>query len=141
MMDSQQRAASVLGGADGAIIVLGLIAGMLIAHQGAAGLWHAALSAGLAELVGMAGPLWLSNGRRVLPALACGIAAAAGAILPATPFLVAAGTPALAVALALVAAEGAVIAWLRPEHGAAAVAQTYGLLLVGALVCAAGGLT
>jgi hypothetical protein len=135
------RSAMVLGAADGAILVLGLVAGMIIARQGRGGIWHAALSDGLAELVGMAGPMWLANGRRAAPALACGIASAAGAIIPALPFLAWAGTAAVAVSLALTAAEAGVIAWLRPERGALAVAQTYGLLVLGALVCAAGGLT
>ena len=140
MVDRADRAPIVLGAADGLVIVLGLVAGMVVARQAAGAVWHAALSAGLAELVGMTAALWLSDARvGFRRALSCGVASAGGAILPAVPYLAAGGWPATAAALALVAAAGGLVAWLRPERGAGAVAQTYGCLIAAAALCAAVG--
>lgn len=139
-MDRGQRAALVLGSVDGVILVLGLVAGLVVARQSAGTVWHAALSGGLVELVGMAAAGRLSGQSRT-QAWACGAATAAAAIVPATPFLAAAGAAAVACSLALVALEAAAVAWLRPEHGRTAVFQTFGWLALAGVVSALGGLT
>jgi len=142
-MEAARRAPLVLGAADGLIIVLGLVAGMVISHQRPGALWHAALGAGLAELVGMGAALWLADDgdRASLPrALTCGAASAAGVIVPAIPYAIGHGTPALSAALVLIMVVAGIIAWLRPARGMAALAQTYGALALAAAVCAVGGL-
>lgn len=132
-----KRAPIILGAADGVVIVLGLVVSML----GHPEVFRAAAGAGLAELVGMTAGMWLSDGRSgFLPALGCGVAACAGCIAPAVPYLLASGAPALVAALALIAVAGAGIAWLRPEKGALAVLQTFGVLVVAAGVCSVAGL-
>lgn len=139
-MDSARRISIVLGAADGVIIVLGIVAGMAVAAQGAGAVWHAALSAGLAELVGMTAATRLS-GTCLPAAAACGAAAAAAAVVPAVPFLATRGAAAVALSLGLVVLVAGAIAWLRPERGRAAFAATFGWLLLGAAVAALGGLT
>lgn len=132
------RAPVILGAADGVTIALGLVVS-LAGHPAA--MWHAALGAGLAELVGMAAGVWLSDRRGgLLPALACGVAALAACVLPAAPYLLLRGTTALGAGLAVTVAAGAVVAWLRPERGFAAAAQTYGVLAAAAGLCWAVGL-
>ncbi len=124
----------ILGAADGLVIVLGLVVGLIVARQSDSAVWHAALSAGVAELVGMTQALWLSDERSRFPrALACGCASLVACALPAVPFLLVPGRWALPVAVGLALAVAGVIAWLRPQHGWAAVAQTYGGLLVAAV--------
>jgi len=127
------------GSADGVTIALGLIVS-LAGHPGA--MWHAAVGAGVAELVGMTAGKWLSDSDAGFwVALANGGAALAACLLPAVPSLLVHGRTALAAEIALVAVIAAVIAWLRPERGVLAVAQTYGVLVVAAgLVLAAGAL-
>jgi hypothetical protein len=129
---------SVFGGADGVTIALGLIVS-LIGQRHA--LWHAATGAGLAELVGMTAGKWLSDAECGLPlALANGGAACLACVIPAVPSLVAGGAAALAAEIVLVAGIAAVISWLRPERGILAVVQTYGVLVVAAVLCTAAGL-
>lgn len=120
---------AVFGGADGLGIVLGLIAGMIVSRQPAHAVWAAALSGGIAELFSMA------NGQRIsdsssgwLPPLAIGTASLAGCALPAVPYSFSSGSAALAASLALCAAVAAVISWARPEKGALAVLETFGLI-------------
>ncbi len=126
----------ILGAADGVVIVLGLLLSLAIHQPGA--IWHAAVGAGLAELVGMTSGMWLSDGRSgFVPALVCGAAAGSACVAPAVPYLVATGGLALAASLALIAATAAVISWLRPERGVLAVVQTYGVLITAAGLCTA----
>lgn len=132
---------AVFGGADGLGIVLGLIAGMIVSHQPAHAVWAAALSSGVAEFFSMA------NGQRIsdsssgwLPPLAIGAASLAGCALPAVPYSFSSGSAALAASLALCAAVAAVISWARPERGALAVLETFGLLLVTGIACGLIGL-
>jgi hypothetical protein len=132
------RREAVFGSADGVTIALGLIVS-LAGQQHA--MWHAALGAGLAELVGMTAGKWLSDssdGFRA--ALANGTAALATCLVPAVPALLAHGVAALAAELALVAAVASVISWLRPEKGVVAVVQTFGVLALAAGLCWAAGL-
>jgi hypothetical protein len=127
-----------MGGADGLTIALGLIVSLAGTQRA---MWHAALGAGLAELVGMTAGKWLSDpdaGFSV--ALANGGAAFAGCLLPALPALFMAGHAALGAELSLVAVVAAAISWLRPEKGVLAVVQTFGILAVAAGLCWAAGL-
>lgn len=132
------RAPAVLGAADGLGIVVGLIAGLAVASEPPGALWHAALAGGLAELVSMAAAQRqadASGGWR--GALLCGTASAAACVAPAIPYLFTAGLAALLPALTLAAAACGVVAWLRPEKGARAVLQTYGLTAAAGVLCAA----
>lgn len=134
-MNAQRREPVILGAADGLVIVLGLVVGLAVARQPGSAVWHSALAAGAAELVGMSAGVWLSTGERA-QAAACGIASLAACVLPALPYALAGGVRALAATLALVLAVGALIAWLRPQRGAAAVAQTFGVLGAAAVLTA-----
>lgn len=132
---------AVFGACDGLGIVLGLIAGMIVSHQPAHAVWAAALSGGIAELFSMA------NGQRISDsssgwgaALAIGTASLAGCAVPAVPYSAGSGSAALGASLALCAAVAAVITWARPEKGALAVVETYGLLLATGAVCGLIGL-
>lgn len=123
----------VFGAADGVTIVLGLL--ISLTGQPHA-LFHAALGAGLAELVGMTAGAWLSDEKAgFAPALANGGTAFLACMIPALPYLALNGRPALAASLALVAGVAAVISVLRPEKGFLAVVQTYGILLGAAGLC------
>lgn len=129
------KAPVTFGGADGVVIALGLVVSLTGQPHA---LWRAALGAGLAELVGMTAGQWLSDGDGGSgAALANGTAACTACILPALPYLAASGITAMATSLALVAGIGALISWLRPERGVLAIAQTYGILIAAALLCAA----
>ena len=129
---------AVLGSADGLTIVLGLIVGLAVSHQAPSAVWHAAVAGGLAELVGMAAALWLSEADSGFwVALTCGVASCAACVVPAAPYAVAGGFAALLAALVLVAVAAAAISWLRPERGVLAAVQTYGVLLVAAVLTGA----
>jgi hypothetical protein len=133
-----RRRQAVFGGADGLVLALGLIAG-LTRSPGA--LFHAAVSAGLAELVGMTAGAWLSDrGAGILAALASGGGALAACVVPAVPYAVTTGAAALIPSLALTAAVAGVIARLRPERGLLAAAQTFGVLVTAAALCYAASL-
>jgi hypothetical protein len=124
---------ATFGLADGVVIALGLIVSLAGQRHAVV---HAALGAGLAELVGMTAGAWLSDsGSGFRPALANGGAAFAACVIPAIPYGVSGGAGAFVASLALVAGVAAVIAWLRPEKGALAIVQTYGVLLVAAALC------
>ena len=132
------RAPVTFGAADGVVIILGLVVSLTGQPHA---LFHAALGAGLAELVGMTAGQWLSDGDGGFrPALANGAAACAACIVPALPYLAASETVAMALSLVLVAAVAALISWLRPERGILAVVQTYGILLAAAVLCTAASL-
>jgi VIT1/CCC1 family predicted Fe2+/Mn2+ transporter len=130
---------AVFGAADGVAIALGLI--VSLAGQPHA-LFHAALGAGLAELVGMTAGQWLSDrAAGFAAALTNGGAAFLACFAPALPCLSGSGGAAVTAASgALVAAVAAVISWLRPEKGVLAVAQTYGVLAGAAALCYAASL-
>lgn len=125
----------ILGAADGLVIALGLLVGLVVSGHAGAAVWHSAVAAGSAELVGMSAAVLLSDGAaRLRRALACGAASLAACVVPAVPYAVGGGVGALVAALALVLAVGAVVAWLRPQHGLLAVAQTFGVLLAAAVL-------
>jgi hypothetical protein len=131
-------APTVFGAADGVTIALGLIVSVTgMPHA----LFHAALGAGLAELVGMTAGQWLSDKESGFwVALANGGAACAACILPAVPYLAGSGPLIITASLALVALVAGVISALRPEGGIAGIVQTYGVLLAAAGLCAAASL-
>lgn len=129
------RQAAVFGAADGVTIVLGLLVSLTGQPHA---LFHAALGAGVAELVGMTAGQWLSDEESGFwVALANGGAACAACVVPALPYLAASNIVALVTSLVLVAAVAGVISILRPERGLLALVQTYGILLVAAGLCAA----
>jgi hypothetical protein len=129
------RQQAVFGGSDGVTIALGLLVSLTGQPHA---MVRAALAAGLAELVGMTAGQWLSDGESGFGAAAMnGGAAFAACVVPALPYLAASGPVALATSLVLVAAVAGVISILRPEKGLLALVQTYGILLVAAVVCAA----
>ncbi len=129
------RQAAVFGAADGVTIVLGLLVSLTGQPHA---LFHAALGAGLAELVGMTAGQWLSDEKSgFAPALANGAAACAACITPALPYLAGSGWLPVASSVVLVAAVAGLISILRPEKGALALVQTYGILLAAAGLCAA----
>lgn len=133
-----KRAPVVFGAADGVTIALGLL--VSLTGQPSA-LVHAAMGAGLAELVGMTAGQWLSDGRSgLLAAAGCGAAAFGGCFIPAVPYIAASGALALGLALVLVVVVASAVAWLRPEKGALAVVQTFGLLAAAAVLCSAASL-
>lgn len=138
MKATRLRGPIIFGSADGLTIILGLV--VALTGQPHA-IVKASLGAGLAELVGMTAGAWLSDSDNGFwLALANGIAAFAACWIPAIPYIAGTGQAALSASLGLVAAIAAVIAWLRPERGLLAVAQTYGVLLVAAVLCFAASL-
>lgn len=119
----------MFGSIDGLVMFLGLTLGLIVSRQDSSAVWHAALGGSAGELAGM------TAGQRISApqdgwgsAVACGASGAAACLAPAVPFLFLARVPALCVALAAACAVAGVIARLRPEHGAAAVLRTYGVL-------------
>jgi hypothetical protein len=123
---------AVFGGADGTVLIVGLIATLGLHHPGA--VIPAALGAGLAELCGMSSGAWLS-GTGIRPALANGGAACGACILPALPYAVTSGAPAVLASAVLVVIVAGVISWLRPEKGVLAWVQTFAVLAIAAAVC------
>jgi hypothetical protein len=129
---------AIFGGSDGIVLAVGFVASLTGEPHA---LVRAATAAGLAELVGMTAGSWLSDsGGGFWPALANGGAAMAACVLPALPYAVTSGSAALAASLVLAGATAAVIAHLRPEKGALAYVQTFGVLAVAAGLCYAAGL-
>jgi hypothetical protein len=123
----------MFGSADGVTIVLGVV--VSLAGQPHA-VFRAAAGAGLAELVGMTAGAYLSDEKAGLaPAIANGAAACAACVLPAVPYLLGSGWPAMAASIALVAAVASGISLLRPERGLLAFAQTFGILAAAAVLC------
>ena len=123
-MDSE---ASVFGAADGLTLVIGLIMGL---YRTPHFLIQAAVSGGLAELVGMSAGYWLSHKRtHVMAALTCGVASCLGCIIPSLPYTAMKGPAALLAALGIAVVVGGLIAYLRPEHGWLAIVETYGILI------------
>jgi VIT1/CCC1 family predicted Fe2+/Mn2+ transporter len=89
----------------------------------------------------------MANGQRIsdsrsgwLPPLAIGAASLAGCALPAVPYSLSSGSAALILALVLCAAVAGIISWARPEKGALAIVETFGLLLVTGAACGLIGL-
>ena len=127
------RPQAVFGGADGLTLGLGLIVSLAGQPQA---LVHAGFGAGLAELVGMAAGVRLSDPSAGWKgAAANGLSGFGACVLPALPYLASSGTAALAASVALIVTVAGVIAWLRPEHGLRAVTQTYGILAAAAVLC------
>lgn len=124
------RAAAILGAADGLTIVIALMFG----HDPR--LFHSALDAGIGEFVGMGAALYLSSDRgSFLAAFMCGLATLLGCVLPALPFLVTGGGVAMVAGSVVALVAGAVVCWLRPERGLLAVTETYGVLSASAVLC------
>lgn len=128
--------AGIFGAVDGMSAFIGILAGLVVAHQPASAVWWATLSCGLAELVGMTSGQYQSDaasGWRT--AITCGVVSMAGCVVPAIPYLVLSGSLALGLSVFLVFVECCLIAWLRPERGWRAWAQTFGLTILVAVIC------
>jgi VIT1/CCC1 family predicted Fe2+/Mn2+ transporter len=124
-----QRIGAILGAADGLTIVVALLCGRTPE------LFHAALSAGIGEFVGMGAALWLTNKKQIFAALLCGLATLLACIIPALPFAFCAGLPALLISGCLALSIGAIVCWLRPEKGLMAIGETYGVLAAAGIMC------
>lgn len=132
---------AVFGSVDGLGLYLGIVAGLIIAHQPPSAVWVAAVSAGCAELISMANAQRLSDRKSgVTAALVVGAASFAGCVTPAVPYAAWRGPWALGASLALAAIVGGVISWLRPERGILAAVETYALLTATAVACGLIGL-
>jgi len=130
--DAAARSAAILGIADGLTIVIALICGRNSA------IFHPALDAGIGEFCGMAAALYLSAsgaGRRLVPAFLCGLATLFGCVLPAIPYALVAADIARPISAAIAIGLAALVCKLRPEKGAIAVIETYGVLLAAGVLC------
>jgi hypothetical protein len=127
-MNKVQRIAIILGSADGVTLAVSVIASLV--HKQSS-IWNAGFGDGLGELVGMFAGVYLTkdNDAGFWPAVACGIAALAGCVIPCVPFIFATGAAAITMATILAIVVGAVISRLRPEKGIGAVAITYGVII------------
>lgn len=124
------RTAAILGAADGLTLAVSLVFGRN-AH-----VFHAALDAGIGELVGMAAALYLSSEKReLMPAFLCGLTTLIACVIPAIPYAVGSGAGAAALSALLAMAVAALVCWIRPEKGWAAIAETYGVLVASGLLC------
>ena len=134
-MRQDQRIALVLGAADGITLAISEILGLRLHHSAA--IFSSGLSAGLGELVGMTAALWLSRESEssFLTALLCGIATLIACVVPCIPYLVSGGPGALLSSFIMTTVLGAVVCWLRPEKGALAITETYGVLLAAGTLC------
>jgi hypothetical protein len=83
----------------------------------------------------MSAALWLTDRRQTFAALLCGTATLLACVVPALPFLWLSGLAAWLCTTALCLGSGAIICWLRPDKGARAIAETYGVLLAAGAVC------
>lgn len=135
MLDKKQTQLATFGAVDGLVMVLGITLGLIVARQSPSAVWHAALGGAAGELVGMTAGQNISDPESGWPvAILCGVAGALACLLPAVPYSGLTGRVALLSALGIAALVASVIVWLRPERGVAAVARTYGvLILAGAL--------
>jgi VIT1/CCC1 family predicted Fe2+/Mn2+ transporter len=132
---------AVFGSVDGLGLYLGIVAGLIVAHQQPSAVWVAAVSAGIAELISMANAQRLSDRKSgVTAALVVGAASLAGCVTPAVPYAACRGPWALTASLLLAVVVAGVISWLRPEKGVLAVVETYALLAVTAVACGLLGL-
>lgn len=135
------RKEAIFGSVDGLGLYLGIVAGLIVSRQPPSSVWVAAVSGGVAEFINMANAQRVSD-RKSGPAAALVIGAAsfAGCVVPAIPYAAWRGPGAFAVSLALAAAVGGIISWLRPEKGLLAAVETYVLLIVTGVACALIGL-
>lgn len=85
-MEHRHREAAVFGVVDGLVVVLGLLMGTIAAHEPHLDVWHAALSGGLAEFVGMTAAKLKAEHMPWKSSLACGLMAGAACIIPAIPY-------------------------------------------------------
>jgi VIT1/CCC1 family predicted Fe2+/Mn2+ transporter len=132
---------AIFGGVDGLTMFLGLVLGIIVSRQPGTAAWHAALGGAAGELVGMTSGQYISDRAAGLSAaLACGVAGAVACALPGVPFVFLPRTDALGVALVTAVLIAAIITWMRPEKGLAAVAQTYGVLIAAGILAGLTGL-
>lgn len=133
---SPATCAGLFGAVDGLSAFVGILVGLIVAHQSASSVWWAALSCGVAELVGMASGQYQSDTRSGWkPALICGALSMAGCVVPAIPYVALDGPIAFFLSVFLVIVECSLVAWVRPEGGWRAWGQTFGLTAIVAIAC------
>lgn len=134
---SSATRAGLFGAVDGLSAFVGILVGLVVAHQSPSSVWWAALSCGVAELVGMTSGQYQSDTRSGWrPALTCGALSMAGCIVPAIPYIALGGPIAFFLSIFLVIAECSLVAWIRPGGGWRAWIQTFGLTAIVAIACA-----
>jgi VIT1/CCC1 family predicted Fe2+/Mn2+ transporter len=120
---------AIFGLADGMMSLLGVVL-YLLGHQSL--ILPAALSGGISSALSMAGGEWLSDSDNGLGAsCVMGAATGVGAILPAVPYALTTGVPAIAASVVVCVAIGVLVASLRPNRGRyLALTETFGVLIV-----------
>jgi hypothetical protein len=136
------KSAAIFGAMDGASSILGVLAGLLVAHASLHVLLIAAAGGALSAGASMGTSSYASD-RRLGVAVVMGLATLFGTLLPAVPVLISSGLPGRLVAGLLILALGVWIAELRAaEDGrarayrlsAGALVVTCGLSIGGALL-------
>ena len=139
-MKSRLLKPAILGGFDGTASLLGVIIFLLLTRPSL--IFPTAASGAISSAISMGGGEFLSDSDSGLAA--SGVMAAAtflGAVLPAVPFAFGDGPPQVACSLLIIIAIGAVVSWMRPNRGRGlALAETFGLLILVAVVVVACGL-
>lgn len=120
---------AIMGLADGLMSMLGVVL-YLTGHPHL--IFPAAMSGGISSALSMAGGEWLSDSDNGLGAsCVMGAATGLGAILPAIPYALTIGVPAIAASTVICVAIGVLVASLRPNRGRAlALTETFGVLIV-----------
>ena len=117
---------AVFGLADGMMSLLGVVL-FLLGHR--ALIFPAALSGGISSALSMAGGEWLCDSDNGLGASAImGLATGIGAIAPAIPYAVTAGSLAVAESVVICVLIGVTVSFLRPQRLPVALAETFGIL-------------
>jgi VIT1/CCC1 family predicted Fe2+/Mn2+ transporter len=131
---------AIFGSFDGTASLLGVIVYLLISHP--ALIFPTAASGAISSAISMGGGEFLSDSDNGVAA--SGVMALAtflGAVLPAVPFAFGAGPAEVACCSLIIIGIGAVVSWMRPNRGRGlALAETFGLLALVALVVVACGL-
>lgn len=139
---SKRRGAAVFGTADGLTMVLGLIAGLAVALQPSAAVWHASLAGGIAELGGMSlGQYWGDPDKDKVAAALNGGACCAASILAGLPFLLLSRGLAITVSLIITGLIACLVTLAREETGLMAAVRTFGLLIVAGGLAGLSGLS
>lgn len=134
---------ATFGGFDGAVSLLGLLAGEIVAHASGALVLTTAAGLAIAATVSMAAGEYLSDvesGGRTHRALVMGTATFVGSLLPALPFALMGGVAGMAASVVLVLLLGVLIAEVRPGGRGGRYAVTFALLAVASLLSVGGSL-
>jgi VIT1/CCC1 family predicted Fe2+/Mn2+ transporter len=131
---------AILGGFDGTASLLGVVIYLLITHP--ALIFPTAASGAISSAISMGGGEFLSDSDNGLAASGVmALATFAGAVLPAVPFAFGTGPAEITVCSLIVIAIGAAVSAMRPNRGRSlALAETFGLLALVAVVVVICGL-